>query len=144
MRRNVDSGAQWKLRAGSPAVSRRRRRVRRIPPCFLFSTFCFSIFFFYKETDTRPDSLLWSLPFFVFSKISFLETETKDQEGYDFPSHLNFLPFFVLFSRIFFIFWGRRATWNAFPPSWVALFFPSYITYFSTWRSHYEAIYYSQ
>ena len=67
------------------AASRKSGRVEKEkegPPesllAFYFPMFCFSIFFFYNETDARPDSPLRSFPFFVFSEISFfLETETK-------------------------------------------------------------------
>ena len=111
------------------------------PPCFLFSIFLFFSLFLQGDIWTTgfPPSKFFFL--FVFSKISFFGDEDKDQAGYDFLSHLNFLAFFV-FSPHIFIFLGRRATWNAFRPSWAALFFLSYITYFSTWGSHYGAIYY--
>ena len=68
MRRNVD-GAQWKLRAGSPAVSRRRRRVRRNPSLLSISIFLFFYFLFFttrRMLDRIP-------PFEVFLFLSFLK-----------------------------------------------------------------------
>ena len=105
------------------AASRKSGRVEKEkegPPesllAFYFYFFVFLFSFFYNETDARPDSPLRSFPFFVFSEISFFGDGDKDQAGYDFPSHLNFLAFFVFFPHTF-ILLGRRATWNAFRPS---------------------------
>ena len=84
------------------AASRKSGRVEKEkegPPesllAFYFLIFCSSIFFFLQGDGCstgfpplKPSFL------FVFFKISFFETETKDKAGYDFPSHLNFLVFF--------------------------------------------------
>ena len=105
MRRNVD-GAQWKLRAGSPAVSRRRRRVRRNPSLLSISIFLFFYFLFFttrRMLDRIPPFEVFL--FFVFSEISFfLETETKIKQ--DMISQVIW-TFLLFFPRILLYFWGE-------------------------------------
>ena len=116
------------------AASRKSGRVEKEkegPPesllAFYFYFFVFLFSFFYNETDARPDSPLRSFPFFVFSEISFFGDGDKDQAGYDFPSHLNFLAFF---SPAHFYIFGEKGDLERIP-SFLSCFH-SYITYFST------------
>ena len=77
----------------------------RIPPFEVFLSFCF------------------------FLKLVSFGDGDKDQAGYDFPSHLIFLAFFVFLPAYFYIFGGRGDLERI--PSFLSCFH-SYITYFST------------
>ena len=112
MRRNVDGGAQWKLRAGSPAVSRRRRRVRRNPSLLSISIFLFFYFLFFttrRMLDRIPPFEVFL--FLSFLKLVFLETETKIKQ--DMISQVIWT--FLLFSPAYFYIFGEKGDLERIP-----------------------------